>query len=58
MRTRTCMNCGEQYESEARTDMALPFCSAWCRRYHHEDEEGRLDMVYEAAIGQLSSVHE
>lgn len=32
MRTRECAFCGELYESEAKDDVKMPFCSKDCRK--------------------------
>ena len=38
MRTRLCTVCGESYESEAETEIKLPFCSKECRWFWHMDD--------------------
>ena len=41
MRTRCCLNCGEPFETDAQTDIKLPFCSKECREWHNIPEEER-----------------
>ena len=52
MRTRFCLNCGEPYESEAETELHLPFCSkAWHRM--SDEERCRNELTLEACCDRL-----
>ena len=39
MKTRTCAWCGNQYMSEAETEITMPFCSKGCRYWYNNEEE-------------------
>ena len=50
MRTRTCLNCGELYESDAYLN--TPFCGKECRMWHGMTDEEREEYL------ELACVHD
>ena len=50
MRTRFCLNCGEPYESEAKDDTRLPFCSKDCRVWYKMTNEERVKEINEKSL--------
>ena len=54
-RTRTCLNCGEPYQSEAQTELRMPFCSIECKRWHGMSEEERIEKACTVTLPTLQS---
>lgn len=55
MRTRHCSFCSDPYQSEAKDDCSMPFCSNWCRKAYYMDPEELQDELDDMFYGDGES---